>query len=85
MADVIVYSKGSCSYCDRAKQLLTHKGIEFTEVRVDLDPSKLQEMLENCDGRRTLPQILINGKGIGGFNELWVLEQQGELDTLARS
>jgi glutaredoxin 3 len=85
MSDFIVYSKARCPYCDRAKQLLTHKGIEYKEVRVDLDPAKLQEMLAISDGRRTLPQIFINGKGIGGFTELWALEQKDELTVLTNS
>lgn len=82
MSMVIVYSKALCPYCDRAKQLLEHKGIEYQEIRVDLDPPKLQEMLAISEGRRTLPQIFIDGQGIGGFQELWALEQHGELDKL---
>lgn len=82
MADVIVYSKAQCPYCVRAKELLQHKGIEFEEVRIDLDPSKLEEMLAKSDGRRTVPQIFINDKGIGGFDDLWALEQQGKLGEL---
>lgn len=83
-AHVVVYSKLSCPYCDRAKHLLTHKGVVFEEVRVDLDPAKLQEMLSLSEGRRTVPQIFINGKGIGGFDQLWALEQQGQLTELLK-
>ncbi len=82
MAQVIVYSKALCPYCDQAKMLLTQKNVEFTEIRADLDPTALTEMLAKSEGRRTFPQIFINGKGIGGFSDLWDLEQQGQLNTL---
>lgn len=82
MAEVLVYSKAVCPYCDRAKMLLNAKGIDFKELRVDLDPVLLDEMLAKSEGRRTVPQIFINGKGVGGFDELWSLEQQNKLDDL---
>lgn len=85
MPDVVIYSKAFCPYCDRAKQLLTHKGIEYTEYRVDLDPTHFATMLAKSEGRRTLPQIFINDQGIGGFDDLWALEQQGKLDILINS
>ena len=84
MTEIIVYSKESCPYCVRAKQLLTAKGLAFEEIRVDLDAAKLEEMLARSEGRRTVPQIFINGKGIGGFDSLWALEQQGELDQMVK-
>ncbi len=62
--------------------LLQQKNVEFTEIRADLDPSKLTEMLAKSDGRRTFPQIFINGKGIGGFSDLWDLEQRDQLNKL---
>ena len=82
MAEVIVYSKSACPYCDRAKMLLNAKGVAFEERRVDLDPALLEEMLAKSGGRRTVPQIFINGEGIGGFDDLWALEQQNKLDPL---
>lgn len=85
MSEVIVYSKAFCPYCDRAKQLLTHKGVEYTEYRVDLNQAHFDEMLAKSEGRRTLPQIFINDQGIGGFDELLALEQQGKLDLLINS
>lgn len=85
MAEVIVYSKAICPYCDRAKQLLTAKGVEYSEKRVDQDAAILEEMLSMSEGRRTVPQIFINGKGIGGFDDMWALEQAGELDKLLNS
>ena len=82
MAEVVIYSKDSCPYCLRAKQLLAAKGVSFQEIRVDLDQHKLDEMLAKSQGRRTVPQIFINGQGIGGFDALWALEQKGELDKM---
>jgi len=82
VAKVEIYTTASCPYCERAKQLLQHKGAQYEEIRVDTDGAKLTEMLERSEGRRSVPQIFINGKGIGGFNQLQVLEREGHLDAL---
>ncbi|OGO94574.1 MAG: glutaredoxin 3 [Coxiella sp. RIFCSPHIGHO2_12_FULL_42_15] len=84
MVKVIVYSAEHCPYCDQAKRLLQKKGVNFEEIRVDLDEKKRAEMMEKS-GRRTVPQIFINDQSIGGFDELWALEQQGKLDPLLKS
>lgn len=84
MANTIIYSKDFCPYCDRAKQLLDHKKAPYTVIRVDLDPEKLSEMLELSGGRRTVPQIFINGTHIGGFDDLAALDQAGKLDDLLK-
>lgn len=81
MAHVIIYATNYCPFCDQAKALLKKKGVEFTEVRVDLDEISRTEMIEKS-GKRTVPQIFINDRPIGGFDELWALEQQGKLDHL---
>jgi glutaredoxin 3 len=81
MAKVIIYTKETCPYCDRAKQLLNHKKVGFTEIRVDLDNEKRDEMVR-LSGRKTVPQIFIDNKPIGGFDDLWELEQEGRLDSL---
>ena len=80
MAKVEIYSKAMCPYCDRAKQLLSAKSVEFTEIRVDQNPDELENMLQRAKGRRTFPQILINDEPIGGFDDLNALNQSGELD-----
>jgi GrxC family glutaredoxin len=77
---VEIYSTESCPYCQQAKQLLNRKGISYEEIRVDLDPSKKDEMIERSKGRRTVPEIFINGELVGGFDDLWGLEKSGELD-----
>ena len=82
MAQVTVYSKAHCPYCTQAKQLLAHKDIAFDEIRVDLDPTKLQEMLAKSEGQRTLPQIFIGDYHVGGFTDLRALDQQGKLAEL---
>lgn len=81
MAEVLVYSKENCPYCLRAKQLLASLKVNFTEIRVDLDPEKLTEMLQRS-GRRTVPQIFINGESIGGCDDLFALHHAGRLKDL---
>jgi len=81
MANVIVYTKADCPYCDWAKQLLDTKQVAYTEVRIDLDPAKCEEMIR-LSGRRTVPQIFINDKAIGGFDDLSLLAKSGQLNKL---
>lgn len=81
MTTVIVYSTNRCPYCVRAKQLLDSKQVAYTEIKIDEDPSKLAEMLE-LTKRRTVPQIIINGNPIGGFDDLNALNRTGKLDPL---
>ena len=79
---VEIYSKKICPYCDMAKRLLDAKGATYREYMVDESDSKLAEMLERADGRRTVPQIFINGVGVGGYDDLHRLEQDGALSAL---
>lgn len=81
MAKVIIYTTKTCPYCVQAKNLLDHKKVAYEEVRVDLDEQKRDEMIA-LSGRRTVPQIFINDKPVGGFDDIWALEQKGELDKL---
>ncbi len=80
-AEVIVYSKANCPYCDRAKQLLESKKVSYQEIRIDLQPQYRDEMV-NRSGRRTVPQIFIDGKPIGGFDDMAALEKAGQLNAL---
>jgi len=84
MADerVIVYSSPFCGYCGAAKRLLNKKGAAFTEVDVMFDPQRRLEMIERSGGRQTVPQIFIDGRHIGGYDDLSALDQRGELDPL---
>ncbi len=82
MARVEVYTTEYCPYCVRAKSLLTRKGVAFEEIDVTDDPALRAKMVERAGGRRTVPEIFINGRIIGGYDELRALEERGELDPL---
>jgi glutaredoxin 3 len=79
---VIVYSTPFCGYCGAAKRLLADKGAEYKEIDVMFDPEQKRDMIERSGGRRTVPQIFIDGRHIGGFDELSALDASGELDDL---
>jgi len=82
VARVKVYSTGVCPICDKSKSLLTKWGISYDESRVDQDRAALKEMLEVTNHARTVPQITIDGRWIGGFDELTELHMDGDLDEL---
>jgi glutaredoxin 3 len=79
---IVIYSTPFCGFCAAAKRLLTAKGAEYTEVDVMMDAERRQEMLVKSGGRRTVPQIFIAGRHIGGFDDLSALDKAGELDPL---
>lgn len=81
MPKVTIYSTAMCPYCVRAKMLLSNKGVSFEEIRVDLDHSELQTMLQRS-GRRTVPQIFIDDQHVGGFDDLALLDSYGKLDPM---
>ena len=82
MSSVKMYTTAVCPYCIRAKQILKARGVEqIEEIRVDADPVARAHMME-ITGRRTVPQIFINGEHIGGSDELAALESAGKLDPL---
>ncbi|MCC2667054.1 MAG: grxC [Gammaproteobacteria bacterium] len=81
MTKIILYTKENCSYCVKAKQLLTAKKLDYQEICIDLNPDKRIEM-ERLSGRRTVPQIFINDQSIGGYDDLFVLSQSGQLTHL---
>ena len=83
MQKVVIYTTPGCPYCADAKQLLTKKGVNYQEIAVDKDPNKLAEMVK-LSGRRSVPQIFLNNKPIGGFDDLSKLSTSGELDTLLK-
>ena len=82
MTDVEIYSTAICPYCVAAKQFLDRKGLSYREVRIDTDPQQRTLMLERRGGRRTVPQIFINGTHVGGFDDLVAAERSGRLDGL---
>ena len=84
MAKVEIYSKKTCPHCDRAKQLLDKKSIFYVEIKVDENPEDLELMLLRTQGRKTVPQIFINDRLIGGCDDLYALDQAGKLDKLLK-
>ena len=82
MAKVEIYTTALCPYCRQAKALLDRKGVAYAEYEIDAEPGRLEEMLKRAPGRRTVPQVFINGKGIGGSDDLHALEAKGKLDAL---
>jgi glutaredoxin 3 len=82
MATVEIYTTPMCPYCWRAKRLLDRKGAIYQEVDLYRQPERRSEMLSRADGRRTVPQIFIDGRGIGGSDDLHALDARGELDAL---
>ncbi len=82
MSLVKIYTKSTCPYSRRAKQLLDAKGVQYEEFVIDLDPSKRGEMIAATNGKTTAPQVFIAGRHIGGSDELLELENSGELDVL---
>ncbi|HEY7554830.1 MAG TPA: glutaredoxin 3 [Candidatus Binatia bacterium] len=84
MARVIIYTTSYCPYCFRAKSLLRSKNVEFEEIDVTNDPSRRAEM-EELSGRYTVPQIFIDGKPIGGYDDARLLDDEGKLDQMLGS
>jgi glutaredoxin 3 len=82
MAKVEMYTKMGCPYCMRARKLLSSKGIAFEDIDITMGGPKRQEMLARAPGHSTVPSIFIDGKHIGGSDDLAVLDARGELDQL---
>jgi glutaredoxin 3 len=81
MAEVIVYSTTYCPYCVRAKDLLKRKGVAFKELNAE-DDAVREDMIAKAGGRRTVPQVFINGQHVGGSDELHALDKDGKLDAM---
>ena len=80
--DVVMYSTAWCGYCQRARNLLERKGVPVREVKIDEEPGERELMLQKTGGRRTVPQIFIGERHVGGYDELAALDRTGELDKL---
>ena len=81
-SEVVMYSTTWCGYCQRARGLLQRKGVEVREIKVDEDPSQREVMVQKSGGRRTVPQIFIDGRSIGGYEELAALARRGALERM---
>jgi glutaredoxin 3 len=82
MQPVEIYTTQWCGFCHAAKRLLTQKGIAFDEIDVELAPSRRAEMIQRSGGGRTVPQIFVGGRALGGCQELYALDRAGKLDPL---
>ena len=82
MAKIEMYTSTFCGYCFAAKRLLTKKGVEFEEINIGASSQQRQEMLARSEGRYTVPQIFIDGQGVGGYDDIAALDRRGELDPL---
>jgi glutaredoxin 3 len=82
MAKVVMYATGVCPYCVQAERLLRAKGVaDIEKIRVDLDPPRRDEMIQRT-GRRTVPQIYVGERHVGGYDDLAALDRAGGLDPL---
>lgn len=82
MPKVEIYTKKNCPYCTAAKILLNDKNVVYEEYEAEFDLTRREEMLARSNGRKTFPEIFINGEHIGGFDDMNKLEQEGKLDEL---
>jgi thioredoxin reductase (NADPH) len=82
MTEIVMYTKTVCPFCDRAKALLKSKGMQWKEINLDEHPENRDEMIRMSDGRRTVPQIFVNGKGLGGSDDIHALDREGKLDAI---
>ena len=79
MNKIIIYSKDICPFCVKAKEFFQIKGLSYKEINISSSIELQQEMLEKSNGRKTVPQIFINGNNIGGYDDLISADQSGEL------
>lgn len=82
MADIVIYTRSWCSYCQAAKALLARKKVAFTEIDIEAVPGARQDMIGKANGRTSVPQIFIGGQHIGGADDLHALDRDGKLDPL---
>ena len=82
MAKVELYTTSSCPFCARVKALLRNKGVQFEEIDVTDDDKLREKMTELAGGRRTVPEVFINGQLVGGYDELRAFDKSGALDRM---
>lgn len=84
MPEIVIYTGRLCPYCTMAKRLFDRKGVSYTEIDVDSEPGLRQELMQKTQ-RRTVPQIYIGERHIGGFDDLHALDMRQELDPLLQA
>jgi len=82
MKEIVIYSSAHCPYCIMAKELLESKNVQFQERRVDEKFEYARESVEKSGGRKTVPQVFIGEVHVGGYDDLYALDQEGKLDPL---
>lgn len=82
MAKIEIYTTAWCGYCSRAKAVLDRKGIAYVEIDVTSTPGARDEMIKRAEGRRTVPQIFVDGRYLGDSDQLVTLDRTGQLDAL---
>ena len=85
MPSVTIYTKGWCPYCSAAKKLLDDKGVDFTEIDIEKKPEARAEMIQKAKGRSTVPQIFIGERHVGGCDDLYALDDKGQLEPLLQA
>jgi glutaredoxin 3 len=85
MPAITIYTKSWCPYCSAAKDLLTKKGAAFTEIDIEAKAGARAEMIQKAQGRSTVPQIFVGERHVGGCDDLYALDQGGQLDKLLQS
>ena len=85
MKKVVIYTGPMCNFCSAAKHLLNKKKVSYEEIDIGYDEKKREEMLKKSNGAKTIPQIFIEEKHVGGYVELKALENKGELDRLLKN
>ena len=85
MSAITIYTKSWCPYCSAAKKLLDEKGAEFTEIDIEKKPEARAEMIQKAKGRSTVPQIFIGEKHVGGCDDLYDLDDRGQLEPLLQA
>ena len=81
MADILIYSSAFCGYCVAAKNFLKARGLDYREIRIDLDAAARSEMREKTQ-RSTVPKILVNGTHVGGYDDMVALDRAGQFQVL---
>ncbi|HLM40168.1 MAG TPA: glutaredoxin 3 [Microvirga sp.] len=85
MPSITIYTKGWCPYCGAAKKLLDEKGAAFTEIDIEKQPEARAEMIRKAGGRSTVPQIFIGERHVGGCDDLYALDDKGQLEPLLQA
>ena len=82
MVDITIYTRMMCGYCTAAKRLLDRKGVSYNELDASFSPELRQEMIQRAHGRTTFPQIFIGERHVGGCDDLYDIDETGQLDRM---